>query len=107
MILHRRVNTSELHTECVSWPIPTNHTKAGCEVGGNALHDGGTYHYNTGRGTDASVCAKQPHPNNQKTCRGLKTCRGHGVCAICCECCRTGADTMQLNSYTFAMEVSL
>jgi hypothetical protein len=93
MIRHRRVNTTELRTDCVSWPIPTNHTKAGCEVGGDALHDGGTYHYNTGRGTDASVCAKQPHP--------AASCRSG------CDCCRTGPDTMQLDSYTFAMEVSL
>lgn len=117
MILHRHVNTTELSTECVSWPIPANHTKAvstqyprqlstwvclalrdclwsqGCEAGGDALHDGGTYHYNTGRGTGESVCAKQPHPG--------KSCRDG------CDCCRTQPGMIELESYTFAMEVSL
>jgi hypothetical protein len=93
MILHRRVNITKLSTECVSWPDPKNQTKAGCEAGGAALHDGGVYHYNTGRGTAASVCAKQPDP--------APTCKNG------CLCCRTGRDKMDLADYTFAMEVTI
>ena len=93
MILHRRVNTTEVSTECVTWPIPGNQTKVGCEAGGAALHDGGTYHYNTGRGTAKSVCAAQPHPS--------KVCRDE------CWCCRTSRDKMVTTTHTFAMKVSV
>lgn len=93
MILYRRVNTSQEFTECVSWPVPGNQTKAGCEAGGDALHDGGTYHFNTGRGTNKSICAAQPNPS--------KTCRDG------CSCCRTARDQMQLVSYTWSMELAI
>ncbi len=93
MILHRRVNTSKQSTECVGWPVPGNHTKAGCEAGGDALRDGGTYHFNAGRGTDKSVCAAQPNPS--------KSCRAG------CSCCRTARDEMQLDSYTWSMTVAV
>ena len=55
-------------TCCVPWPIPGNETKAGCEAGGDARHDGGVYHWNTGRGTPKAACG--PHAS--------------------CDCCRTG-----------------
>ena len=42
--------------------------KARCEVAGDAKHDGGTYHYNAGRGTAAAVCGEH----------------------LGCDCCRTG-----------------
>lgn len=54
-------------TCCVGWPLPGNQTPAGCEAGGDANHDGGTYHFNAGRGTPAAVCGK-----------------------LACECCRVG-----------------
>jgi sialidase-1 len=54
-------------TCCVWWPLPGNQTKDGCEAGGDAKHDGGAYHWNTGRGTPQAVCGK-----------------------LNCQCCRTG-----------------
>ena len=55
-------------TCCVGFPIPGNATAAGCEAGGDAKHDGGTYHYNTGRGTPEAACGEDAN----------------------CACCRTG-----------------
>ena len=63
------------------------------EAGGDAKNDGGTYHFNTGRGTDRSVCAAQPNPS--------KSCRAG------CSCCRTARDEMQLVSYTWSMKVTV
>jgi hypothetical protein len=45
-------------TCCVPPPIPGNQTKAGCEAGGDAKHNGGTYHYNTGKGTPTAACGQ-------------------------------------------------
>ena len=92
MILNKRANTSKLSTHCVNWPIAGNETKAGCEGGGDALHDGGTYHFNTGRGTAKSVCASQPHPDQG--------------CKSGCSCCRTASDTTVQEPHTFAMVVT-
>jgi hypothetical protein len=55
-------------TCCVAFPIPGNETKAGCEAGGDARHDGGTYHWNTGRGTPTAACGQNAS----------------------CDCCRIG-----------------
>lgn len=56
-------------TCCVYWPLgPGNQTKAGCEAGGDARHDGGSYHWNTGRGTPTAVCGEK----------------------LGCDCCRIG-----------------
>eukprot|EP01052_Picozoa_sp_SAG31_P005144 SAG31_NODE_222_length_19895_cov_34.907626_9_plen_603_part_00 len=61
-------NLSVNVTCCVPWPIPNNQTQLGCEVGGDARHDGGTYHWNTGRGTPAAICGERAS----------------------CQCCRIG-----------------
>ena len=45
-------------TCCVAFPIPHNETAAGCEAGGNVRHDGGTYHFNRGRGTSTAICGQ-------------------------------------------------
>jgi hypothetical protein len=92
MILTKKTNTSKLSTHCVGWPIADNETKAGCEEGGDALHDGGTYHYNTGRGTARSVCARLPGADKN--------------CKAGCECCRTASDKTALEPHTFAMAVT-
>ena len=55
-------------TCCVSYPIPGNNTPAGCDGGTAYKHDGGTYHYNTDRGTPTAACGQ----------------------AARCACCRTG-----------------
>jgi len=64
-------------TCCVWWPLgPGNETKAGCEAGGDAKHDGGTYHWNTGRGTPSAVCGQlscqccRKGPPNKTLCNG-------------------------------------
>ena len=97
MIKSKKVNTSTLATDCVSWPVNGNHTTANqterCDVWGDALHDGGTYHYNAGRGTPQSVCAAQPNPSTS--------------CRDGCYCCRTARDKTELHQYTFAMEITL
>ena len=58
-------------TCCVSYPIPGNSTPAGCDGGTAYKHDGGTYHYNTDRGTPTAACGQ----------------------AARCACCRTGPKT--------------
>ena len=55
-------------TCCVPWPIAGNETAAGCEAGGAAKHDGGTYRWNADRGRHAAVCGEQAD----------------------CDCCRIG-----------------
>ena len=44
MILHRRVNTSRLNTQCVSWPIQGEHNRNRCWMflAGLICHTGGT-----------------------------------------------------------------
>ena len=60
-------------TCCVGWPVPVkgkDHAsqKEACEVAGDAKDDGGTYHYNKGRGTADAICGQY----------------------LECDCCRTG-----------------
>ena len=67
---------------CCASPTPGagNQTKAGCEAGGAARHDGGTYHCNTGKGTPTAVCGQNASCN---CCRiGPKPTRkgGRPVC---------------------------
>ena len=55
-------------TCCVGWPDAKQPNKRGCEAGGAARHDGGTYLFNAGRGTPNAVCGE----------------------TLGCDCCRIG-----------------
>eukprot|EP01047_Picozoa_sp_COSAG01_P022906 COSAG01_NODE_1378_length_10526_cov_13.789105_3_plen_530_part_00 len=67
-------------TCCVFWPIPGNQTRAGCEAGGDAKHDGGTYHWNTGRGTPSATCGPKLQCNCCRTGPPNKVCCKDGRC---------------------------
>ena len=90
LIRVQRVNGTQLETECVTWPVAGNATTGPaavrrCEAGGDAKHDGGTYHYNTGRGTPHAVCGEDAK----------------------CWCCRKARDYEAKMGFTFAMNVIL